>query len=316
MAKLVSILVPVHNAAAYVGETIECALAQTWRWKEIIAVDDGSTDQSFDILKTFEQRSVKIIRQENRGASSARNRALSEAQGEFVQFLDSDDLLSQNKIQVQIERLQHSQLGSIASCSWARFRESVNECVMLPSPVWKDLSPVEWVARSWNRGGMMPCHAWLTPREVIRQAGPWDETPCPNDDGEFFTRVVLTSKHVVFCESASAYYRSVPYSFSSRKDSSALAAVYRSLEICARHLLDVEDSERTRASCAALFQDFVYNVYPYGLEYVHRAEEMVVSYGGTNVSPQLGGRWHQVISLILGWKVAARIKRMYLRLTL
>src|SRR5438132_1122109 len=97
--KLVSILIPVYNAEAFVAEAIQSALDQTWPAKEVIAVDDGSTDRSPEILEGFGGR-VKIIEQENRGASAARNRALNQAQGEFIQFLDADDLLSPDKLEI------------------------------------------------------------------------------------------------------------------------------------------------------------------------------------------------------------------------
>ena len=73
--KLVSILIPVYNAEAFVAEAIQSALDQTWPAKEVIAVDDGSTDRSPEILEDFRPR-IRIIGQENRGASAARNRAL------------------------------------------------------------------------------------------------------------------------------------------------------------------------------------------------------------------------------------------------
>ena len=75
--KLVSILIPVYNAETFVAEAIQSALDQTWPAKEVIAVDDGSTDRSPEILKSFGPR-IRIIGQENRGASAARNRALNE----------------------------------------------------------------------------------------------------------------------------------------------------------------------------------------------------------------------------------------------
>src|SRR6266404_9870917 len=89
----VSIIIPVYNTEAFVADAIQSVLDQTWPAKEIIAVDDGSTDRSAEVLKSFAPR-IKVIEQENRGASAARNRALREAQGEFIQYLDADDFLA------------------------------------------------------------------------------------------------------------------------------------------------------------------------------------------------------------------------------
>ena len=95
---LVSILIPCYNSEKWLAETLESALAQTWQNKEIIVVDDGSTDSSLEIAKTFESNKVKVLRQDNRGASAARNLGLTNAQGDFIQYLDADDLLSEDKI--------------------------------------------------------------------------------------------------------------------------------------------------------------------------------------------------------------------------
>ena len=102
MPELVSILIPSYNAEHWIAETIESALSQTWDNKEIIIVDDGSTDQTLQIAKKFESTLVKVISQENRGANVARNKALEFAQGDYIQWLDADDVLSPLKIEMQM----------------------------------------------------------------------------------------------------------------------------------------------------------------------------------------------------------------------
>ncbi len=105
---LVSILIPCYNSEQWLAETIESALAQTWKNIEIIIVDDGSTDNSLAIAKSFESSIVKVISQENKGASTARNIALKEAQGDFIQYLDADDLLAPDKIELQVGLLENN----------------------------------------------------------------------------------------------------------------------------------------------------------------------------------------------------------------
>ena len=131
--KLVSILIPVYNAEGFVAEAIQSALDQTWPAKEIIAVDDGSTDRSLEILKSFGLR-IRVIEQENRGASAARNRALSEAQGEFIQYLDADDFLAADKIEIQMNRLLAESPGRIASSAWGRFYDLPQNTVFTTEP--------------------------------------------------------------------------------------------------------------------------------------------------------------------------------------
>ena len=95
--RLVSVLLPVHNAAPYLAETLASVRAQTWVPLELVAIDDGSTDGSDRILKEAAQewtasgRSMRVVHQPNSGAAAARNAALELAQGEFVAFLDADD---------------------------------------------------------------------------------------------------------------------------------------------------------------------------------------------------------------------------------
>lgn len=97
---LVSIVIPCYNAAGTVGEAIESALAQTYSQTEVIVIDDGSTDDSIRVLESHDGR-IRWETGPNRGACAARNRGIELAQGEFIQFLDADDLLEPTKIQIQ-----------------------------------------------------------------------------------------------------------------------------------------------------------------------------------------------------------------------
>lgn len=100
MKPLVSIGIPSFNSARWLGQAIESALAQTWPEKEVIVVDDGSTDESPEIARKFGSR-VQVIVTENRGGNHARNQALRAARGEWMQFLDADDYLESEKIAQQ-----------------------------------------------------------------------------------------------------------------------------------------------------------------------------------------------------------------------
>ena len=98
MKQLVSILIPAFNAEAWIGDTIRSALAQTWQRKEIIIVDDGSTDETLAIARRFASKELVVVGQENQGAAAARNHAFSLSQGDYIQWLDADDLLSPDKL--------------------------------------------------------------------------------------------------------------------------------------------------------------------------------------------------------------------------
>ena len=98
---LVSILIPCYNAEQWVGQAIESALAQTWRDKEVLVVDDGSTDGSLEIIRSHGDR-IRFESGPNRGANVARNRLLELSHGEWLQYLDADDYLLDDKISGQL----------------------------------------------------------------------------------------------------------------------------------------------------------------------------------------------------------------------
>src|SRR5207248_9826940 len=128
MRPFVSILIPAYNAEPWIADTIRSALAQSWPRKEIIIVDDGSRDQTLEIARQFASRDVCVVTQENQGASAARNRALSLSQGDYIQWLDADDLLSPDKIAKQMEVAQESQSKRMLfSSAWGAFTYRVSK---------------------------------------------------------------------------------------------------------------------------------------------------------------------------------------------
>jgi len=315
MQPLVSILIPCYNAEQWLTETIESALAQTWQNKEIIVVDDGSTDNSLDIAKQFESSIVKVISQENRGGSAARNTAYKACQGEFIQYLDADDLLAPTKIESQIKLLdQEDNVNCVAAGEWARFYKTSSEAQFIPQPPWADMPPVEWLVCTWSGHWMMHPAAWLVPRHIANKAGLWNEDLSLNDDGEYFCRVVLASIGVKFCWGAKSYYRSgSPISVSASKSDMAWESAFQSLEIGTSNLLITEDSLRTRQVCATVFQRFIHEVYPDVPDLLSKAESKVEALGTSNIE-LMGGPIFHLISTSLGWKNAKVLQKLFYQL--
>jgi glycosyltransferase involved in cell wall biosynthesis len=152
MDPLVSVVIPSYNSAPWLEETIASVRAQTWRQYEIIIVDDGSTDGSGDLAERISGADMRVVRQANAGQCAALNRGMREAQGEFTQYLDADDLIAPDKIAIQMARLRELPPKWIASCSWARFESKAAEAVFTPEEVWRDLPPVDWLVASWSGG--------------------------------------------------------------------------------------------------------------------------------------------------------------------
>ncbi len=101
----VSVIIPTFNCAVYLPQAIESVLGQTWQDFELIVVDDGSTDDTCQVLAPYQNRLVYLY-QENQGESSARNKGIQVAQGEYLAFLDSDDLWLATKLERQITVLE------------------------------------------------------------------------------------------------------------------------------------------------------------------------------------------------------------------
>lgn len=100
--ELVSVVIPVYNAEKHLEATLASVFAQTYQNIEIVAVDDGSQDRSVSILEQYPDR-VRVIKQSNKGAAAARNRGVREAKGEWIAFIDADDLWTDDKVQRQLE---------------------------------------------------------------------------------------------------------------------------------------------------------------------------------------------------------------------
>ena len=304
---LVSIIIPCFNAAPWIGATLESALAQTWPHREIIVVDDGSTDGSLQIARSYERGRLRVIAQSNAGAAAARNAGLRVAQGEFIQFLDADDLLAPDKISNQLARIRSMDPDTLASSAWARFGRDPSEAVFTSEANHKDLSGVEYLQINFEKRTMMHPAAWLAPRALLDGAGPWDESLSLNDDGEYFARAALAASQIVHCADARSYYRSnLSGSLSGRKDPRALQSHYRSVELTVEHLLKYDASPRSRAAAAYAWKCTAFELYPGAPVLAQAAESAGRQLGGSN-RPFPGSGRFQFAAKFLGWRLARQL---------
>lgn len=289
--------------AATIQETIGNALSQTWPNIEIIIVDDGSMDETLAIASGIGDDRVRVYTQVNAGASAARNRAMAESRGEYLQFLDADDLLGPDKIELQMRVLLENP-GVVASCAWGRFHGSVENARFVRQASWSDFDkPHELLGVLYDNNFMMPSNCWLVPRAVCEKAGNWDERLSLDDDGEFFCRVVLASRSIRFVEGARTYYRSgIPGSLSRIRNRRAWQSQLLSIDLCASHLLEVDATPQTRLSLANRYQRFVYHCWPEMPELVEQASRRVRELGGSDLKPILGGRLANRMASVIGWK--------------
>jgi glycosyltransferase involved in cell wall biosynthesis len=308
-APLVSVLIPCYNAEAWLAQTLDSVLSQSYPKLEIIVADDGSSDTSANIVARYIGRGVKLLNGSHAGAAAARNLAYRASKGQFIQFLDADDLISANKIQQQVERLLAAP-DSVAICQWGRFDDDPGKVRLDPSSAWQDCAPVDWLVETRRHGaGMLFPAMWLMPREIIERAGVWREDLSLNDDGEFFTRIVLASHGVVFCGAATAYYRSgVAGSLSSTRSPKAWQSGFKAIKSCVQETLRVEDSERVRYCSALMWQVYAHAAYPYEPKLADQAIQNARDLHSVTIRPD-GGAAFRWTSRFLGWKTARRLQK-------
>jgi glycosyltransferase involved in cell wall biosynthesis len=180
----VSVVIPTYNSARFIAQALKSVLAQTTRPAEIIVVDDGSTDDTPQVLEAFRPH-VRYIRQQNQGVSAARNNGVASATGEFVAFLDSDDVWHPRKIEFQIAVFaRNPELGLLGTrCfDWpcATFSEVAPECCGKVTLVeWEHLAVRNHLAAS----------SVVARRSVLQKVGPFDTTMQGPEDRDLWFRI-------------------------------------------------------------------------------------------------------------------------------
>lgn len=315
MKPLVSILIPAYNAERWIGETLLSALGQTWSRKEIIVVNDGSRDQTLDVARRFTGSNILVVTQENRGAAAARNKAFELCQGDYVQWLDADDLLSSNKIAKQIEVAeQHQDRRTLLSCGWGYFMYRPHKASFVPSALWCDLDPIEWLLRKWEQNLHMQTATWLVSRELTHTAGPWDTRLLGDDDGEYFCRILLASSGVRFVPESKVYYRITPsnrLSYIGQSDSK-LEAHLLSRQLQIGYLRSVDDNDRVRGACLKYLQTSYFNFYPERSAQVIESQRLAAMVGGKLEIPKFSWKYRWLQQLF-GFTVAKRVRRRWNR---
>jgi glycosyltransferase involved in cell wall biosynthesis len=310
---LVSILIPAYNAERWIADTIRSALTQTWPNKEIIIVDGGSTDQTLWVARQFASKEVTVVTQANQGAAAARNKAFSLSRGEYIQWLDADDLLAPDKISRQMEALRDGlNRRTLLSSEWGHFIHRPRRAEFIPSPLWGDLCPVEWLLRKMGHNLHMQPASWLVSRELTEVAGSWDTRLSLDDDGEYFCRVLLASEGVRFIPGARSYYRRSGFQSLSNVDASnkKLDSLFLSMRLHIGYLRSLEDSERVRAACVKYLQDWLPCFYLERIDLLKEAEQMAAALGGRLELPRFSWKYAWIKTLF-GWRVAKQVQRRY-----
>lgn len=196
---LVSTIIPVYNRPAQLREAVESVLAQSHRPVEVVIVDDGSTDDTFahaQALAAEHAATVFAVTQANAGPGAARERGRHQARGEFIQYLDSDDILLPGKFEAQVRALRDDPRAHVAYGK-TRFRHPDGS-----------VEPGAWKASGVVRETMFPSFLvsrwWDTPtplyrREICERAGPWTDLRL-EEDWEYDCRIASLGARLAWCD--------------------------------------------------------------------------------------------------------------------
>ena len=198
----ISIIIPAYNAEATIMETIESVQQQTFSDFELIVINDGSTDRTLKLLQSIKDERLKVFSYENGGLSTARNRGISHVTGEFIAFLDADDLWAPDKLELQLTALQQHPEAGVAY-SWTYFMDekeggrSFHPCepVFFEGNVYDKLLVGDFIYNGSNT---------LIRKQVIDSVGGFDPEINACADWDYWVRLaarwnfVVVPKHQVF----------------------------------------------------------------------------------------------------------------------
>ena len=192
---LVSVVIPVFNGERFLAQAIESVLAQTYETVETIVVDDGSTDGSAQIARSYP---VAYLHQENGGVAAARNRGIETAQGDLVSFLDHDDVWLQRKLELQVDALARHPSAGICMCRFQTFEDGSREG-----------------GESYSTGQL---GTLLVRREVFDEVGRFDTSYPSGDDTDWFLRTKDLDVGLVALDEPLQRYRIHAASMSASRD--------------------------------------------------------------------------------------------------
>lgn len=214
MNPLISIIIPSYNRENLIRETLHSVLAQTYTNWECIIVDDRSTDGTNAVLKEYSSLDNRFVIVSKpialkQGASVSKNLGLQMARGEYIQFLDSDDILADNKLEKQIACLKKENKKAISVCKTYYFKENSDVVILdIDRKDYRDFNdPEEYFDLISDIGGYYAPESFLISADLINFSGHWNENLTLNDDGEFFFRIIYNSNKIVFCNDTFVLHR-------------------------------------------------------------------------------------------------------------
>ena len=262
---MISVIVPAYNAEKTILSTLESIQQQTYQDLEIIVINDGSTDRTFDIVNNIEDSRIKIFNYPNGGISKARNRGIIQANGEYISFIDADDIWTIDKLEKQLAALENNLQASVAY-SWV--------AVMLENPdnheataffsgkkvtftgnIFAPLLLENFIGNGSNI---------LVKKEAIAEIGEFDSTVNSCEDWDYYLRLAAKYQFALVPEHQ-VIYRKTAGSISSKAltiENKGLRVIEKAYQAAPKHLQYLKNASLARffIYCGQIFIDNSKNV--------------------------------------------------------
>jgi O-antigen biosynthesis protein len=205
---VISVIIPCFNQGKFIDEAVDSILAQSYTDFEIIIINDGSTDEfTVEKLGNYTRSKTRIINTENGGLSAARNKGFREAKGEFVQYLDADDMITNLKFEDQLRVFSQNQEVDVCISDYMIFDIVRNiYCEHPPSKFPGDL-PLEDLLFKWERGWTIPIHSALFKKKLWSNVLPFNEKLRAKEDWFMWCDLAVRGKKFMFLDKQQAVYR-------------------------------------------------------------------------------------------------------------
>jgi len=310
---LVSVVIPAYNAAQWVSKTIESVLNQTHNELEIVLVDDGSTDRTVEVARNSLQQGrvpYRILRQPNAGAAGARNRGWQVAQGEWIQFLDADDLLDPRKIELQVAQVSAEEAADVVYADWQKLVCSGSQWIGFDfrSPE-LGIDPIAEILSDRN---FLQLGCLLFKTSTLSAAGGFDQSHEPIEDVGLCVKIAIAGGKFVKARSSGpmSSYRDLPRSFSKINHRRFIESCVRNAKLAERY---VRDTPGSSPRVIESIVDVYYSAARYFAGYDwSKFEEVVADIEALQPAfvPKYPAQVH-VLSRIAGYRTAERLAVLY-----
>jgi glycosyltransferase involved in cell wall biosynthesis len=305
---LVSIIIPVYNSETLIVETLNSVLAQTFTNWECIIIDDGSKDSTKQVIQEYVDKDSRFILLDrpdsyNSGGNGARNYGFMYARGEYIQWLDSDDLLDRKKLEYNLEKIHNEDKLTICFSRYYYYDTNTQKKYLGSPFINRNIyDPVEYLKLyCLNGSGFISCSLFHS-KELTNSSGLWNEGLLKNQDGEFIIRLVSNSSQLLFDNRSEVYYRINPNGKSSKYRIADGSEDLKTMKIIAKKIQTIHSFPDSNTYCATLFNLLKFE-YPNSIKLWHAIDIEINKLGG-KIFYTRGSKKFKFIWKIFGLKFA------------